>query len=70
MTFSLLVLASDVRAGSRIFDLAALVVFVSILAHGLTDTAGSNWLAARTAAHARGLARPPDAEPSLYAPEQ
>jgi NhaP-type Na+/H+ or K+/H+ antiporter len=59
MTFSLLVLASDVRAGTRIFDLAALVVFVSILAHGLTDTAGSNWLAARAAPErARGGADP------------
>jgi sodium/hydrogen antiporter len=50
MTFSLLVLAANVRAGTRIFDLAALVVFASILAHGLTDTPGAN----RLARHASG----------------
>jgi NhaP-type Na+/H+ or K+/H+ antiporter len=49
MTFSLLVLASSVRAGTRIFDLAALVVFCSIIAHGLTDTLGSDWLGRRAA---------------------
>jgi NhaP-type Na+/H+ or K+/H+ antiporter len=47
MTFSLLVLADGFP---RIFDLAALCVFASILAHGLTDTPGSNWVAARAAA--------------------
>lgn len=47
MTFSLLVLSSGVRAGNRIFDLAALVVFSSVLIHGVTDTFGANWLAAR-----------------------
>src|SRR3954467_6811495 len=41
MTFSLLVLASGVAAGERIFDLAALVVLCSIVAHGLSDTPGS-----------------------------
>jgi sodium/hydrogen antiporter len=46
MTFSLLVLADGFP---RIFNLAALCVFASILAHGLTDTPGSNWLASRTA---------------------
>ncbi len=44
MTFSLLVLA---EGNDRIFNLAALCVFVSILAHGLTDTPGSNWVARR-----------------------
>ena len=28
----------------RIFNLAALCVFASVLAHGLTDTPGSEWL--------------------------
>jgi NhaP-type Na+/H+ or K+/H+ antiporter len=46
MTFSLLVLADGFP---RIFNLAALCVFASILVHGLTDTPGSNWLASRTA---------------------
>ena len=46
MTFSLLVLSeSGIAAGSRLFNLAALVVFVSIIAHGLSDTPGSNWIA-------------------------
>jgi NhaP-type Na+/H+ or K+/H+ antiporter len=47
MAFSLLVLAEDFPDAGRIFNLAALCVFVSILAHGLSDTPGSNWVAAR-----------------------
>ena len=50
MTFSLLVLAQPSPDGERIFNLAALVVFCSILAHGLTDTPGSEWMARRAAA--------------------
>ncbi len=45
MTFALLVLSAGIANGTRIFDLAALVVFTSILAHGLTDTPGSEWIA-------------------------
>ena len=41
MTFSLLVLAEGIPDAERIFNLAALCVFVSILAHGLTDTPGT-----------------------------
>jgi sodium/hydrogen antiporter len=52
MTFSLLVLGSDVAAGERIFDLAALVVLCSIVLHGVTDTPGSEWMARRAAAEA------------------
>jgi sodium/hydrogen antiporter len=48
MTFSLLVLNDQIRAGTRIFNLAALAVFCSIIAHGLTDTPGANWIAARS----------------------
>ena len=40
MTFSLLVLSSGFEGDDRIFNLAALCVFVSILAHGLTDSPG------------------------------
>ena len=40
MTFSLLVLGEGFAGAERIFNLAALCVFVSILAHGLTDTPG------------------------------
>jgi NhaP-type Na+/H+ or K+/H+ antiporter len=47
MAFSLLVLAEDFAGADRIFNLAALCVFVSILAHGLSDTPGSNWVATR-----------------------
>jgi len=47
MTFSLLVLAASFEGNERIFNLAALCVFVSILAHGLTDTPGSEWIARR-----------------------
>jgi sodium/hydrogen antiporter len=49
MTFSLLVLSQPIAQGERIFHLAALVVFVSILAHGLTDQPGSEWIAERAA---------------------
>jgi NhaP-type Na+/H+ or K+/H+ antiporter len=45
MTFSLLVLAEGIAQGQRIFNIAALAVFVSILAHGLTDTPGSEAIA-------------------------
>jgi NhaP-type Na+/H+ or K+/H+ antiporter len=47
MTFSLLVLSDRIAAGRRIFDLAALAVFISIIAHGVTDTAGAEWIARR-----------------------
>jgi NhaP-type Na+/H+ and K+/H+ antiporter len=45
MTFSLLVLSGGIASGTRIFNIAALTVFVSILAHGLTDTPGANAIA-------------------------
>jgi sodium/hydrogen antiporter len=47
MTFSLLVLADGFAGSERIFNLAALCVFASILAHGLTDTPGSEWVGGR-----------------------
>jgi NhaP-type Na+/H+ and K+/H+ antiporter len=49
MTFSLLVLGAGFPAAEEVFNLAALCVFASILAHGLTDTPGSNWVAERGA---------------------
>jgi NhaP-type Na+/H+ or K+/H+ antiporter len=52
MTFSLLVLTQPIGAGATIFNLAALTVFCSILAHGVTDTAGAEWLARRAEAEA------------------
>jgi sodium/hydrogen antiporter len=47
MTFSLLVLADQIPANERLFNIAALCVFVSILAHGLSDTPGADWIARR-----------------------
>jgi sodium/hydrogen antiporter len=48
VTFSLLVLGTGIPAGQEIFNLAALVVFCSIVLHGVTDTPGANWLARRS----------------------
>jgi len=48
MTFALIVLSDKIAAGTRIFNLAALVVFASVIAHGLTDTPGAEWIARRT----------------------
>jgi NhaP-type Na+/H+ or K+/H+ antiporter len=47
MTFALFVLGSEVPQGERIANIAALVVFVSIIVHGLTDHPGSEWMARR-----------------------
>ena len=47
MTFSILILGQGIAEGERIFNLAALAVFCSIIVHGLTDTPGSEWLARR-----------------------
>ena len=47
MAFGLLVLAEDIPSGERIFYIAALTVFCSIIAHGLSDTPGANWIANR-----------------------
>jgi NhaP-type Na+/H+ or K+/H+ antiporter len=47
MAFSIFVLGQGVAAGERIFNIAALAVFCSIILHGLTDTPGSEWLARR-----------------------
>jgi NhaP-type Na+/H+ or K+/H+ antiporter len=46
MTFALLVLAKPgIAAREEIFNLAALAVLVSIVAHGLSDVPGSEWIA-------------------------
>ncbi len=60
MTFSILVLSEGIAHGVAIFNLAALTVFVSIIAHGLTDTAGAEWMARRPQP-----ARAPEAEPQV-----
>jgi sodium/hydrogen antiporter len=62
MTFALFVLGSAVPEGDRILNLAALVVFVSIIAHGLTDHPGSEWMARRAEREAE-----PEPEPATAA---
>ncbi|HEX5526230.1 MAG TPA: cation:proton antiporter [Solirubrobacterales bacterium] len=47
MLFALFVLKSDVANNSLIFDVAAIAIIASIVAHGLTDTVGAQWLARR-----------------------
>jgi NhaP-type Na+/H+ or K+/H+ antiporter len=47
MTFALIVLDRNITHGVRIFDLTALVVFCSIIVHGVSDTPGANWIARR-----------------------
>lgn len=44
MLFALLVLASTEANRSLVFDIASFTVVASIVAHGLTDTVGANWL--------------------------
>jgi sodium/hydrogen antiporter len=53
MAFALFVLGSDVPEAERVFNIAALGVLVSIIAHGLTDHAGSEWIWRREAARGR-----------------
>jgi sodium/hydrogen antiporter len=48
MAFALFVLGSQAAEAERVFNLAALCVLVSIVAHGLTDHPGSEWIARRT----------------------
>jgi hypothetical protein len=66
MTFSLLVLSQPVAQGGRIFNIAALVVFCSILAHGLTDHPGSEWIARRAGRSSGG--EPRDASQMVSVP--
>jgi NhaP-type Na+/H+ or K+/H+ antiporter len=48
MLFALFVLKSNVGQGDLIFDVAAITIICSIVAHGLTDTLGAQWVARRT----------------------
>jgi sodium/hydrogen antiporter len=47
MAFALLVLGSEAPEAERVANIATLCVLVSIIAHGLTDHAGSQWIAKR-----------------------
>ena len=51
MLFALFVLDRAVADGSLIFNVAAFTIVVSIIAHGLTDTVGANWIERRMAAY-------------------
>jgi sodium/hydrogen antiporter len=71
MAFSLLVVNRNIAAGERIFDIAALAVFASIIAHGLSDHPGSEWMArhaeeerARELAHKRQRGEPLERAPA------
>jgi sodium/hydrogen antiporter len=44
MLFALFVLKSQVTSSDLIFDIAAITIIASIVAHGLTDTIGARWL--------------------------
>jgi sodium/hydrogen antiporter len=44
MLFALFVLNSGDANRTLVFDIASFVILVSIIAHGLTDTVGANWL--------------------------
>jgi NhaP-type Na+/H+ or K+/H+ antiporter len=47
MLFALFVLKSDVGEADLIFDVAAIAILSSIVAHGLTDPIGARWLERR-----------------------
>lgn len=47
MLFALFVLDSDVTERGTVFDVAALTILASIIAHGFTDTVGPRWLGRR-----------------------
>jgi NhaP-type Na+/H+ or K+/H+ antiporter len=53
MAFALFVLGSDASGAERVFNIAALCVLASIIAHGLTDHAGSEWISRREVAQSR-----------------
>jgi sodium/hydrogen antiporter len=47
MLFALFVLKSQVTSSDLIFDIAAITIITSIVAHGLTDTVGAKWMSRR-----------------------
>jgi sodium/hydrogen antiporter len=62
MLFAVLVLNSNVGERSAIFETAAFVILVSIIAHGLTDTLGARWIERRMEADGEPVE---EAEPGL-----
>lgn len=59
MTFALFVLGSTVPDGEQIAVIAAVTVFISIIAHGLTDQPGAEWIGRRE----QGVPEPTGAAP-------
>jgi NhaP-type Na+/H+ or K+/H+ antiporter len=47
MLFALFVLKSGIDDRNLVFDVAAIAIICSIVAHGLTDTVGAKWMARR-----------------------
>src|SRR5438876_5454345 len=58
MTFALLLLSRQIEDAGRLFNIAALAVLLSILAHGAIDVAGVDWIARRTERGEADDARP------------
>ncbi len=58
MLFALFVLKSQVGEGELIFDVAAITILSSIVAHGLTDTVGARWMARRVGLSEEGEGGP------------
>ena len=56
MTFALFVLGAAVPDAEGITGIAALTVFISIIAHGLTDHPGAEWMARRAEREPEGAA--------------
>jgi NhaP-type Na+/H+ or K+/H+ antiporter len=54
MAFALFVLGSAAPEAERVFNIAALAVMLSIIAHGLTDHAGSKWIRRKEVTQSRG----------------
>jgi sodium/hydrogen antiporter len=61
MAFSLLVLSRQLDSGARIFDIAALVVFASVLLHGASERPGINWIVRHQPG---GLSAQPSSDPA------
>jgi NhaP-type Na+/H+ or K+/H+ antiporter len=60
MLFALLVLDSAVNDSTLIFQVAAFVILVSIVVHGLTDTLGASWIERRMRSRPEALTKDPE----------
>ena len=62
MAYSLLILAPELPAGERIFNIAALAVVMSVVLHGLSETPGIKWIARRSPAERPSTPQQPDGD--------